>query len=480
DYLSIMLMDAIDEDNMFRRWNENASVGANMLQAHTPELYISWVFSADERKGLYTGHDTYRKVYISDCSSVNLLRSNEVIETITSSEKENFDKDSHTYFGFTDEKISVLIPGDKEYTLNIEPDENGSISFCTLDYRIGRQSADHTVLYGFDVGDEDLEVTFTRNGKIRYSSEQTFSQNQVAIDEAQFDLPSTVRYIRDKASDVSWRELTLIFLFIPMVIIALIMFQLTFVVGRIRFSLVVRKGWLPKGTKYRAFPYLCFSAVIMFFVNMELYRALFPEQINGILAYKRIIAIILSAMALYGIIKQKGLLTFMIFMGVILLCSADLVTSQSMVVGPVLHIISCLVLGGAFFMEEKASRRQIILWIVLSLIGIFMLSGIKGDYGILKVIAMIYVVAGLMMVCASINMPRRTFTGALLLFVSGILLMRNEIDGTTFLSHIVSLGIFYIGVASVAGTGTQTRLPRLVPYVEPEKPEEKEEKAEVE
>ena len=58
--------------------------------------------------------------------------------------------------------------------------------------------------------------------------------------------------------------------------------------------------------------------------------------------------------------------------------------------------------------------------------------------------------------------------------------MRNEIDGTTFLSHIVSLGIFYIGVASVAGTGTQTRLPRLVPCVEPEKPEEKEEKAEVE
>ncbi len=480
DYLSIMLMDAIDEDNMFRRWNENASVGANMLQAHTPELYISWVFSADERKGLYTGHDTYRKVYISDCSSVNLLRSNEVIETITSSEKENFDKDSHIYFGFTDEKVSVLIPGDEEYTLYIEPDENGSISFCTLDYRIGRQSADHTILYGFDVGDEDLEVTFTRNGKIRYSSEQTFSQNQVAIHEAQFDLPSTVRYIRNKASSISWRDLTLISLFIPMLLIALIMFQLTFVIGRIRFSLVLRRGWLPKGTKYRAFPYLCFSAVIMFFINMELYRALFPEQISGILAYKRIIAITLCAMALYGILKQKNRQAFMIFVCVFLLCWADLATSQSMVVGPVLHIISCLLLSGAFMLEETPSTRQIILWIVLSLIGLFILNGVKGEYGILKVIGMVYVVAGLMMVCASINMPRRTFTGAFLLFISGILLIRNEINGTTFLNHIVSLGTFYIGVASVAGTGTQTRLPRLVPYVEPEKPEENEAKAEVE
>ena len=53
--------------------------------------------------------------------------------------------------------------------------------------------------------------------------------------------------------------------------------------------------------------------------------------------------------------------------------------------------------------------------------------------------------------------------GALLLFLSGILLMNNEINGTTFLSHIISLGTYYAAIATLASTATRVIMPRLVP-----------------
>ena len=466
DYLSLVLLDALDETNMFKRWNKAASMGANMLQAHTPELYISWVFSVDDGRDLYTKADTYRKVYLSSDSPVTLLRGKEVIETLKPDDRVTFDKDAHSYLGFTDDKISALIPGDKEYSLYIEPDEFDLVNFFALDYRIGRQSADHTKLYGFDVQEGGLAVTFSRDGNVYYSSEQTFTEDQVSIYEAHLTVSSTVQFIRERAMNFSWRDLTIIFLSVPLFILALLMFQLTFIVGRIRFSLKVRKGWIPKGTKYRAFPYLCACAVFMLFANMELFRTLFPENIAGIMSYKRYISIMLIAMAGYGLYKSKDRISAMILAGVILLCGADLVTSQSLTKGPILFIISYMVLCTAYYMEERPSKKQIFLWIICSVTGIFILTGISYNSTLLKIIAVVYVVIGLLMVCLSMNMHWRTFAGSALLFLAGVLLMKNEVRGTTFVSHILSLGTYYLAVCNIAGTGTQTRLPRLVPETE--------------
>ncbi|MCR5794055.1 MAG: hypothetical protein K6G61_01735 [Solobacterium sp.] len=469
DYLSLVLLDAADASNMFSRWNDSASMGANVLQAHTPELYISWVFSVDDGRDLYTKSDTYRKVYISTGQPVTMLKGNEIIETLRPEEEETFDKSAHSYLSFTDDKVTALIPGDKEYSLYIEPDEFDLVNFFTLDYRIGRQSADHTTMYGFDIPEGGgLAVTFTKDGNVYYSSEKAITEDMLSIYEAHLDISSTILFIRSRAADLSWRQLTVIFLFIPLLLIALFMFVMTFIVGRIRFSFKVRKGWFPKGTKYRAFPYLCACAVFMLFANMQLYRELFPDSIDGIVTYKRYIAFMLIAMAAYGLYKQKSKLTVMILAGVILLCGADIITSSSLIKGPILFITAYLVLCTGYFMEERPSIRQILLWIVLSLAGIFILSGISYPNMVLRVIAIVYLVVGLLMVCLSINMHGRTFAGTVLLFAAGVLLMRNQVDGTTFLRHMLSLGTYYLAVLAIAGTGTQTRLPRLVPESEKE------------
>jgi len=134
-----------------------------------------------------------------------------------------------------------------------------------------------------------------------------------------------------------------------------------------------------------------------------------------------------------------------------------------MLLGSLLHICAYVLLCYGFIKEDKPEKKQIIIWILGSIIGILCLSFIKGEYGILRFMAMLYLITALAMVISSFSLPKRTFYGAMLLFAAGILLMNNEINGTTFLSHIISLGTYYAAIATLASTNTRVIMPRLVP-----------------
>ncbi|MDR9824549.1 hypothetical protein RCJ22_02890, partial [Vibrio sp. FNV 38] len=72
-----MLLDYATDGNTFRRFNPNASVGSNFVQTHTPELYVSWVFSADDQADLYSDADTYTLLYVGGDADVTLYRGDE-------------------------------------------------------------------------------------------------------------------------------------------------------------------------------------------------------------------------------------------------------------------------------------------------------------------------------------------------------------------------------------------------------------------
>ena len=65
---------------------------------------------------------------------------------------------------------------------------------------------------------------------------------------------------------------------------------------------------------------------------------------------------------------------------------------------------------------------------------------------------MIYMVAALLMVVASTGMTRRITIGSILLFLSGIMVMYNVVNGETFISHILSLGTYYSAIVVLASS----------------------------
>jgi hypothetical protein len=80
--------------------------------------------------------------------------------------------------------------------------------------------------------------------------------------------------------------------------------------------------------------------------------------------------------------------------------------------------------------------------------------------------------SGSALVATSFTRSSRTSRGSLLLFVSGILLILNTARGTTFLSHLIASGLYYIAAVTLAGTGSGFARPRMIPEYLPE-PEQK-------
>ena len=69
------------------------------MQAHTPELYVSWVFSADDPAELYSDSSNYTLLYVNGDTEVTLSRDDKVLETLETGEG---DIESHHYLGVRD------------------------------------------------------------------------------------------------------------------------------------------------------------------------------------------------------------------------------------------------------------------------------------------------------------------------------------------------------------------------------------------
>ena len=461
DYLAQVFQDYLNSTNSFHRWNSRASLGANALQAHTPELYISWVYSVDRGEDLYTDADTYHMIYTQHAGSLSLLRDGKVIEEIKAEEDE---ETPHLYLERSDDYLTAMIPLDGEYSLRLEPEGEGMIDMFELEYKVGHQSNDHTYMLSFEIPANDtLTITYTKDGNTYYSKEGTLDNQQVFKEELHFTQSGVTSLLRKAMSESSWRDIVMFFLWIPVFFAALIIFQITYVIGRIRFNHRVKLGWIKKGTKYHAFPFLLVTEIFMLFFLMMISSVLFDNSYEVMISYKKAIDGTAVLLALIGILIRRDWFTAFTAAGTMLLAAADLTTTGSLQIGAILHILAYLVLSFIYIRRDRPGKRQIIMFIIMSAISIYNVMSIEGNYGILRVLAILYLVSACLMVVSSFTLPRRLFVGSLFLFAAGILLISNQINGETFFSHTISLGAFYTALALIASSGTQTRMPRLVP-----------------
>ena len=136
---------------IFRKWNSKATSGVNLAHFHTPELYISWLFSTDDISEIYTSSAKYSEIYIIMDSKIDLIRDNTLIETLPSimtynSKKQTYEvipiekrsvPENYDYLSYYDYAVGVVIPRDTDYILKLYPNENEGISFVELDYTVG-------------------------------------------------------------------------------------------------------------------------------------------------------------------------------------------------------------------------------------------------------------------------------------------------------------------------------------------------------
>ena len=201
----------------------------------------------------------------------------------------------------------------------------------------------------------------------------------------------------------------------------------------------------------------------MLFIIKEFFGALYPEDVKMVMMFKLAIGMLSVTTADMGYTRNKERLSGWIVVSLILLAGADIVTTINITVGAILHTASYCVLTYAYWTEEEPDRKQVIVQAIMTLFAIGVVISINGDFGWLKLLAALYLLAATAMVCTSFQLPKRVFIGSILLFTSGCLLMANVVRGQTFLSHIISLGTYYLAIGVLASANTRIVIPKLVP-----------------
>ena len=463
--IAYLLMDYASSENAFRRFNQKASVGSNFLQTHTPELYVSWIFSVDDPAELYSDSYEYTLLYISGDVTVTISRDHEVLEYLEYGDR---NVSSYHYLGVREEKISVLIPRDCDYSISIYSHRDQTVSVLEAGFQVGRHAPKETLTYTSDMKTgEVMEFGYLASGEVLAPQESSMTSMQY---QAEKTLASTnlLYQVYSYQDSFTWRDLVLILLVAGILVVATVIFLITLLSMWIRHHYKRSRGYIPQNVHFRPLPIICFFLIQQVFLIKEFYTALYAPSAAGINGFKLVIGVLILIIAIYGYRRRKNRFHQLIIYSVLVLTAADIMMTTSVIAGGLLYIAAYILLCVNFAMEDKPGIIRILLWAALSAAIIYFMRGTWNDSGYLWILEILYILAGVALVTTAFTHSARVSYGSFLLFVAGILIVLNTARGNSFLFHFIAAVLHYIAVCTLASAGSGFRLPKIVPEYTPE------------
>lgn len=455
-----LIFDYLSFDNSFRRFNTKASVGSNVMQTHTPEFYISWVYSVDDPADLFTDYSDYTILYIDGDTTVSLYREGELLETM---EFGTIDVEDYRYMSMRDKKLSVLVPGDREYEVAIRSNIDQKVEALDAIFQIGLHAPDETMKYSSEMKAGDvIHIGYNESGRslIPDGDFVTSMELQTEKDITSIDLLLNAYSYPD---NVSWRDLVLVILMAGILLITTIVFLLTILPMWIRHKYKRDHGYIPADSRFRPLPIICVFLIQQLFLTKEFITALYEPSHTVVNIFKVLIGFFALIIAFYGYRRIKNRFHKIIIFAVLLLTGADVMMTTSILAGAILYIAAYILLCYNYAKADRPGWFRTLVWILLSAAGILLMMRFKGDFGYMAYAAYAYVICGAALLVTSFTHSARISRGSFLLFVAGIMIIINTATGNNFLLHFVSAALHYIAVCILASTGSGFSLPTLVP-----------------
>ena len=448
--VAYLIMDYANSSNSFRRYNDEASLGSNFLQTHTPELYVSWVFSVDDPAELYSDTTAYTQLYVLGDADVTISRENEVLETLESG---ILDVSSYHYLGVRDDKITVLIPRDREYTVSIRSNKDRSVRVYEGGLEVGRHSPKETFTYTrLMKKGEVMEIGYMTPYGVSIPENTNISYMEYQMDSGLND--ELMNKVYSYQDGMSWRDMVLSLLIIAVLSVTSVLFIVTLLLMWIRHRNYRNRGLIAKDVRFRPLPIVCFFLIQQIFLTKEFYTALYSLRPNIVNLFKFVIGLLILVIAFYGYRRKRDLFHKLILISVIVLTGADIMMTTSIAAGAVLYIAGYVLLCMNFIRENRPGALQILLWVALSAAGIYFIMRLPGEFGYLRPLAVLYVIAGAALVVTAFTHSVRTSQGSFLLVLAGILIVLDTARGSSFAFHLVSAALHYIALSMLASTGS--------------------------
>ena len=452
--IAYLILDYAKSSNSFRRYNEEASLGSNFLQTHTPELYVSWVFSVDDPAELYSASTEYTQLYVIGDADVTILRENVPLETLESG---ILDVSSYHYLGVRDDKITVLIPRDREYTVSIRSNRDRTVKVFEGGLEVGRHSPKETMTYTkLMKKGEVMEIGYMLPFGVSVPEDTNITYTDYQMGSDLND--ELMRNVYSYQEGMSWRDMVLSLLIAAILSVTSVLFVVTLLLMWLRHRNYRKRGLIAQDVRFRPLPIVCFFLIQQIFLTKEFYTALYSLRPNVVNLFKIVIGLLILVIAFYGYRRKRDRFHKLILFSVILLTGADIMMTTSIEAGAVLYIAGYVLLCVNFIKENKPGAVQILIWIALSAAGTYFIMRIPGEFGHLRFLAVLYVIAGAALIVAAFTHSVRTSQGSFLLVAAGILIVLDTARGSSFAFHLFSAALHYIALSMLASTGSGVTL----------------------
>ena len=459
---SNLILEYVGSQNSFRRYNKDASVASNIMQTHTCELYMSWIYSVDEGEDLYSAAMDYKQLYLSGDVEVKLYRDEILIETL--SVRDDYSNKNHQYLTLQRGEVQVLIPRDRNYRVEITSLADQQISALEVEYTIGHQTPSEEMTMYFSLREgETLNVDFEPNEATSFSLSSIYSEAAAFESSDYLGEKNIIDYIYKDYYGITWREMALTVIILSIIAVSFAIFLVTLLSMYIRLRYNRMRGYIPSTVHFRPLPIVCFFLVQQLFLIKEFYLGIYDGNLAKVAKIKFLIGFLVMIVAYCGYRRKKSFFHLLIIPAVFLLTLADVFMTSSVIGGSLLYIGAYILLIYDYVKKDPPRKSQFIGWIIMSLIGSIVIVNVRAGSIAEKITGIFYIITASALVCSSYGLSSRTFRGSCTLLLSGVLLMVNTVRGANFITHIIASGIYYIGVMMIASSGNSFSRPKTIP-----------------
>ena len=460
--LSMLFEDYLSLNNSFSHYNREATMGSNILQTHTPELYISWIYSVDEGEDLFTDTRDYSQLYIDGNVTVELYHEDELVDKLATLDW--YFSNEHQYLSIHDVQITVLIPRDGGCRILIFPEEDQKLDVLLADFKVGHQSPSMTVLTRYQVKQgEKVEIAYNPSYGVRYITDPE-STEAVRYNSGNYVSSSVLAdFVYKNNVYLSWRDSIMTFYVILLVMVCFVFFLVSLLVKWLRHRHRRKKGLIPKNMRFRPLPIFCFFLIQQTLMIKELAGILYDLSPGVTKLFKILIGILLLLIAFYGYRRKRNSFHLLILVSVLFLSVGDLLVTDSLILGGIFFIAAEALLTINFIREDRPDLLQILGWLLSAIAGIVLVLRAPGDFGAERYLTIVYVIFSTGLVASSYVYPGRIFRGSLLLFAAGVLAILNAVIELPLLVRIGATLSYYIAVITLASAGSGFVQPRMIP-----------------
>lgn len=449
--------------------NDDATLVGNLAREHTPEVYLSWLFSTDNPKELFTDSIKYTRLVIDGNVDVAVFEFEPVYGLVKCLKTDGTFTDSTTIGGTVYDKTEnapdlfmervngeriILLPNDRAYSIAVVSKEKQKVEMHAIPLRVGYTDNALSQIYYSEMDEGTFDILYSP----QKSNDNTIG-NFAIVAGSTFDVvkmsssdTSELAISLENANilNLSWRQIVIILYCIPIVVICVGGLLITWAVGGHKVRRKKRLNLIPDDVVYNKKPAACIFGSIAMFMLQELLYWLMPQFMMTRSMMKLVIGLLLLYICYKGYSRQPSLLSRDIFVALTLCVFGDMTINFSFIGGMLMFGAAEAVLAYRFANYDKPDRWQWIVWALSIVLCVFIISTVKSVTANMLYRMAAYSVILTAAVVTSLTMPKKIRYGAILLAISNVLLFVHEVSRKTLLIHVLSLGIYYMAFGCFA------------------------------